>query len=223
MSTRIEYRNTLGSVITEQQKSNLSQHYKLVYDLNTNKLKTKLYYFGEDVICEGDYYMDSSENINTVITQLNPSHRWGIMSDLQVINGYNVWKRNYFQDGELADVYSKQVFNVDGDFISRMGFDANNSPTRGLVKRFDLSNKNMLDADGDIIGVFEQGDYVYFCFGSDGSFTADSSDNHIFFKPYITLQSFLDSEHNSYVMNLMTQEMKDYYLIFQPLVPPFQI
>jgi hypothetical protein len=223
MSTRIEYRNTLGSIVTEQQKSNLSQHYKLVYDLATNKLKTKLYYFGDEIINEGVYYMDSSENINTVIAQLNPSHRWSIMSDLQVVNGYNVWKENYFQDGELDDVYSKQVFNAAGDSIAEFMYDANGQPTRGGGKRFDLSNKNMIDADGDIIGKFEEGDWVGFYFDSDGSFTADSSDNHIFFKPYITLQSFLDSQHNGYVMNLMTQAMKDYYLNFQPLVPPFQI
>jgi hypothetical protein len=222
MSTRIEYRNILGSIITEQQRSNLSEHYKLEYDLNTNKLKTKLEYLSRDIINEGLYYMDSSENINTVITQLNPSHRWSILSDLQVINGYNVWKENYFQDGELDDVYSKQVFNTSGDFIAEIGFDANNLPTRG-GERFDLSNKNMIDEDGDIIGVFEEGDWVGFYFDSDGSFTADSSDNHIFFKPYLTLQSFLDSQQNGLVMNLMTQEMKDYFLNFQPLVPPFQL
>lgn len=223
MSRRIEYRNTLGAIVTEQQKSNLSQHYKLVYDLNTNNLKTKLYYFGEDVICEGVYYMDSSENITTVITQLNPSHRWGIMSDLQVINGYNVWKLYYFQNGVLSDIYNKQVLDTEGEYIASIGFDANNMPTRGIVKKFDLSNKNMIDRYGYINGKFDIGDYVLFGFNPDGSFRARSSDNHIFFKPYLTLQSFLENEHDGYVMNLMTQEMKDYYLNFHPLVPPFQL
>ena len=157
MNTRIEYRDTLGAVVSENQKGKLSQYYKLVYDLNTDKLKTKLYYISKDVICEGVYYMDSSENITTVITQLNPSHRWGIMSDLQVINGYHVWKENYFQNGELADVYSKQVFNTAGDYIAEFMYDANDQPSRGGGKRFDLSNKNKIDEDGDIVGVFEQG------------------------------------------------------------------
>ena len=223
MSTRIEYRNLLGSTVTEQQKNNLSEYFKLEYDLNTNKLKTKLEYLSDDIINEGVYYMDSSENINVVIAQLNPSHRWSIMSDLQVINGYNVWKENYFQNGELAAVYSKQVFNIAGNFIAEFMYDANNQPTRGGGKRFDLSNKNMIHENGSIVGKFADGDWVEFYFDSDGSFSVDSSDNHIFFKPYITLQSFLDSQSNGYVMNLMTQEMKDYYLNFQPLVPPFQI
>lgn len=223
MNTRIEYRDTLGAVVSENQKGKLSQYYKLVYDLNTDKLKTKLYYVSKDVICEGIYYMDSSENITTVITQLNPSHRWGIMSDLQVINRYHVWKENYFQNGELADVYSKQVFNTAGDYIAEFMYDVNDQPSRGGGKRFDLSNKNKIDKDGDIIGVFEQGDWVEFCYDPDGSFTAISSDNHIFFKPYLTLQSFLENEHDGYVMNLMTKEMKDYYLNFHPLVPTFQL
>jgi hypothetical protein len=221
MSTRTEYKNSLGALVTEQQKNNISEHYKLVFDLNTNKLKTKLHYFGKDIINEGEYYMDPSENITNVISLLNPSHRWGIMSDLQVINGYNVWRRNYFQDGELSNLYSKEVYNTNGDFIASMGFDANNLPTRGGVKRFDLSKKNMIDEDEDIIAVFEEGASVTFGFGSDGSLEVWASDPDIIFKPYITLESFLASQQNGYIMNLMTQEMKDYYLNFQPLVPTF--
>jgi hypothetical protein len=223
MSAKIEYRNSLGSVITEQQKSNLSEYFKLVYDLGTNKLKTKIHYFGENVINEGVYYMDPSESITNVITQVSSSHRWGIMNDLQVINGYNVWRRNYFQNGELSNLYSKEVFKINGDYIASMGYDSNDQPTRGCSKKFDLSNKNMIDEDGDVIGVFEKGDFVTFGYSSDGSFTVRSSNIDIFFKPYLTLQSFLQSQQNGIVMNLMTQEMKDYYLNFQPLVPPFQL
>jgi sporulation protein YlmC with PRC-barrel domain len=221
MSTKVEYRNSLGSIVTEQQKNNLSEHFKLTYDLDTNKLKTKLHYFDKNVINEGVYYMDPNEDITNVITQINPSHRWGIMSDLQVINGYKVWRRNYFQNGELSDVYSKEVFNTNGDYVAGMGYDNNDQPTRGSYKKFDLSNKNMIDEDGDVVGVFEDGDIVTFGYGSDGSFTVRSSNTDIFFKPYITLQSFLESQQNGFVMNLMTQEMKEYYLNFQPLVPPF--
>jgi hypothetical protein len=222
MNYRIEYTDSLGIVLTEQQKSNLSRYFKLTYDIDTSKLKTKIEYFGDDIINEGKYYMDSSENIHDVIEQINPSHRWDIMSDLNVINGYNVWKDNFFQNGELSDVYNKEVFNIKGDFIAAMRFDSNDRPIGG-AKKFDLSNKNMIDEDGDIISVFETGDYVMFGFDSNGSFSASSSDNHIFWKPYLTLQHFLDNEQNGYVMNLMTEEMKNYYLNFEPLVPPFQI
>ncbi|WP_433765725.1 hypothetical protein [Flavobacterium ginsenosidimutans] len=223
MSTKIEYRNSFGSIVTEQQKNNLSEHFKLIYDLNTNKLKTKLHYFDDGIINEGVYYMDSSESIANVITQINPSHRWGIMSDLQIINGYNVWKRNYYQNGELSSLYSKEVFNKIGNYIAGMGYDNNDQPTRGCSKIFDLSNKNMVDADGDIIGVFEDGDSILFGHSSDGSFMASSSNSDIFFKPYKTVQSFLESQSNGFVMNLMTQEMKDYYLSYHPLVPTFQL
>lgn len=223
MNTRIEYRDTLGTIITEQQKNNLTEYCKLSYDLNNNMLKSKLYYYGEDVISQGVYFMEPFENITTVITQLNSSHRWEIMSELEIINGYDVWKLNYFQNGVLSDIYDKQVLDTEGEYIASIGFDANNMPTRGVVKKFDLSNKNMIDRYGYINGKFDIGDYVLFGFNPDGSFRARSSDNHIFFKPYLTLQSFLENEHDGYVMNLMTQEMKDYYLNFHPLVPPFQL
>jgi sporulation protein YlmC with PRC-barrel domain len=221
MSAKVEYKDSFGSIITEQQKDNLSEHFKLVYDSNTNKLKTTFHYFGKGVINEGVYYMDPSENILNVISQINPSHRWGIMNDLQVINGYNVWKRNYFDDGELSNLYSKEVFNKNGDYVSGIGYDNNDQPTRGCSKKFDLSNKKMIDEDGDFVGVFEDGDFILFGHGSDGSFSAHSSNSDVFFKPYKTLQSFLESQQNGSVMNLMTQEMKDFYLNFHPLVPPF--
>lgn len=222
MNTRIEYRDALGNLLTGELKSDLWSYFKLTYDLITNKLITKIEYFGDDIINEGKYYMDSSENIHDVIAQINPSHRWEIMSDLEIINGYNVWKNNFFQDGELSDVYNKDVFNAKGDFIAGTRFDANNQPDNG-IKKFYLGNKNIIDEDGDILGVYEKEDYVIFSFKSDGSFSASSSDNHIFWKPYLTLQHFLDNEQNGYIMNLMTEEMKNYYLNFEPLVPPFQI
>ena len=222
MNYRIEYTDSLGIVLTEQQKSNLSRYFKLTYDIDTSKLKTKIEYFGDDIINEGKYYMDSSENILDVIAQINPSHRWNIMSDLEIINGYNVWKDNFFQNEELSDVYDKKVFNIKGDFIASMRFDSNDRPI-SVTKKFDLSNKNKSDENGEIIGVFETGDYVMFEFDSNGSFEADSSDNHIFWKPYLTLQHFLENQQNGFVMNLMTEEMKEYYLNFEPLVPHFQI
>ena len=222
MNTRIEYRDSLGNLLTGQIKSDLWSYFKLTYDLKTDKLKTKIEYFGDDIINEGEYYMDSYENINEVITQIDPSHRWGIKCDLEVINGYNVWKEYFFQDGELSDVYDKEVFNAKGNLIAVTRFNANNQADNG-IKKFYLGGKKIIDEDGDILGVYKKEDYVIFSYDSYGSFEADSSDNDIFWKPYLTLQHFLDNQQNGFVMNLMTEEMKKYYLKFEPLVPPFHI
>ncbi len=221
--TRIEYRDLLGNVITEEQKNSLSEYTKFVYDSFSKKLKMKLKCFENDVVWDGEYYMDSTETITNLITTLNQSHRWQIMSNLESINGYNIWTGNHYHDGELYEMYWKHVFNPNGDLIAEMSFDANNQTAIGVIKKFYLRNKNKIDENGDIVGIFEEEDYVIFAFDSDGSFEVDSSDNDIFFKPYLTLESFLKSQQNGYVMNLMTQEMKDYYLNFHPLVPPFQI
>ena len=66
MNTKIEYRDSLGNILTGQLKNDLWSYFKLTYDLNTNKLKTKVEYFGDSIINEGIYYMDSSENINEI-------------------------------------------------------------------------------------------------------------------------------------------------------------
>lgn len=221
MSIKVEYKNSLGALVTEQQKNNLSEYFELKYDSNTNKLKTKIHYLGDNIINEGSYFMDSSENINEVIAKIDHSHRWGIFNDLQVVNGYNVWRENYYQDEELSELYSKVVLKANGDLIAGMGFDISNQPTRGCVKRFDLSNKNMV-IDGEIEGVFEQGDYVTFGHSSDGSFKAWTN-TELFIKPYESLDRFIEEAEGSYILNLMNQEMRDYFLNFQPLVPTFQL
>lgn len=221
MNSKIEYKNSLGVLITEQQKNNLSQHFKFEYDINTNNLKTKIHYLGENIINEGSYFMDPSENINDVIAKINHSHRWGIFTNLQIVNGYNVWQERYFQNEELSALYSKVVFKSNGDLIAEMGFDIDNQPTRGCFKRFDLSNKNMI-MDGETEGVFKQGDYVTFSHSNDGSFKAWTN-TELFIKPYETLERFLEESEGGYILNLMTPEMKDYFLNLQPLVPSFQL
>jgi len=221
MNSRIEYRDTLGVIITKEQMNILSEYTKLIYDSNTNRLKIKLKCFEGDIAWDGEYYMDQSENLSILIPKLDQIHRWEIMSELEVINGYNLWKGNHYHNEELYEIYSKQVFNFNGDLIAKMWFDPSNQNAIEGIKKFYLGNKNIIDEDGGILEVFEQGDYVIFSFKSDGSFSASSSDNHIFWKPYLTLPHFLDNQQNGFVMNLMTEEMKKYYLNFHPLVPPF--
>lgn len=221
MSNRTQYQNSFGTVITELQKNNLSEYYKLEYDLITNELKTKIHYLEENTINEGHYFMNSLETINDVITKIDNTHRWGIFSNYEQINGYNVWRKNYFQNGELSNSYGKIVFNNKGEEIASIGFDADNQPSRGCSKIFNLSNKNLI-SDGEIDGTFKNGDNIIFGHKNDGSFTAWTN-TELFIKPYKSLERFLEENEGGYILNLMTQEMRDYFLNFEPFIPNFQI
>lgn len=224
MNTKIEYKNSRGVIIKEEEKYNLWEHFKLEYDVNTGKLKIKTHYLGED-INTGYYFMDSSENLNDVISKIDHSHRWLIYNDLEIINKYNIWRENYYHYEELSDSYNKVVLKTNGEQIAKMNFETNGQIATHCSKIFDLSYKNMI-CDGKIEGSFLKGDYVYFGHSNNGSFHAWSNTDLLDgYEPLeeINLEQFIEVSEGNYIFNLMTQEMRDYFLNLQPLVPTFEL
>ncbi|WP_026715319.1 hypothetical protein [Flavobacterium daejeonense] len=217
MSLKIEYRNTLGSIINIQQKNNLEDYYELKFVDNVLKIK---FLFYDKKIVEGTYFMSLDENINTVIGTLDSSHRWVIMSDKEMINGYTVWKRNFVTNNVLSAVFDKVVYDSKSRKIAGIGYDANGMPTRGGSKTFYFGGRNIIFDEDDIDGVFDDDAEVIFYFDVDGTIRIDTTTN-VFIKPYVSLSKFLEEQQNGPILNLMTSEMITYFTNFQPLVPTF--
>lgn len=218
MSLNTEFKNVSGSIITTQQKNNLKDYYELKFV--DNKLKMEFFYYNNEKV-NGIYFISSNENINNVLNSLDTSHRWCIMSNKEIINGYSVWKKNYVDGNILSDVYSKTVYNANSQEVAEIGYDSNEMPTRGGFKILYIGNKDITFDDDYVDGVFDNDAEVIFYFGADGNISSIGTNTKVFWEPYTILPKFLREQQNGPILNLMTPAMLSYFTNFLPLVPNF--
>lgn len=216
MSTRIEFINTSGNIITPQQLSVTRDYYKL--NFIDHILKTKYFYINNQII-DAFYYLSIGENIIEVGTNLDQSHNWSIINDYQTINNYSIWKQNYLKNNHLSDVYAKKVYDANNNEIASIGYDSCGNPTRGGAKTFYLGGHNIME-DGYVEGVFEDDAYIVFYFDINGNIEIHTN-TELFFKPYNNLSRFLKAQQGGAILGLMTPEMITYYTNLLPLVPNF--
>jgi len=218
MSLNTQFRNTTGSIITIQQKNSLEDYYELKFIDNT--LKMEFLYYNNEVV-NGTYFMSSDENINNVISSLDLSHKWSIMSEKEIINGYSVWKKKYIYKGTLSVVHSKTVFSSNNEEVAQIGYDSNGMPTRGGYKILNVANKNITFDDDYIDGVFDSDAEVIFYFDENGEIDSIDTNTKVFSEPYTILSKFLREQQNGPILNLMTPIMLSYFTNLLPLVPNF--
>lgn len=218
MSLNTQFRNTTGSIITIQQKNSLEDYYELKFIDNT--LKMEFLYYNNEIV-NGTYFMSPGENINNVIGSLDLSHKWSIMSDKEIINGYSVWKKNYMYKGTLSVVYSKTVFNSNNQEVAQIGYDSSGMPTRGGYKILNIANKNIIFDVDDIDGFFDNDAEVIFYFDENGEISSIDTNTKVFSEPYTILPKFLREQKDGPILNLMTPAMLSYFTNFLPLVPNF--
>jgi len=218
MSINTEFRNITRNIITTQQKNNLEDYYELKFIDNT--LKMEFLYYDKEIV-NGTYFMSADENINDVIGSLDLSHKWSIMSDKEIINGYSIWKKNYVYKGILSNVYSKTVFNSNNLEVAQIGYDSSGMPTRGGYKILNIANKNITFDDDYIDGVFDDNAEVIFYFDENGEIDSIDTNTNVFSEPYTILSKFLREQQNGPILNLMTPAMLTYFTNFIPLVPNF--
>lgn len=218
MSLNTQFRNTTGSIITIQQKNSLEDYYELKFIDNT--LKMEFLYYNNEIV-NGTYFMSPGENINNVIGSLDLSHKWSIMSDKEIINGYSVWKKNHMYKGTLSVVYSKTVFNSNNQEVAQIGYDSSGMPTRGGYKILNIANKNIIFDVDDIDGFFDNDAEVIFYFDENGEISSIDTNTKVFSEPYTILPKFLREQKDGPILNLMTPAMLSYFTNFLPLVPNF--
>ncbi|MCC9066385.1 hypothetical protein [Flavobacterium piscisymbiosum] len=218
MSLNTQFRNATGSIITIQQKNSLEDYYELKFIDNT--LKMEFLYYNNEIV-NGTYFMSPGENINNVIGSLDLSHKWSIMSDKEIINGYSVWKKNYMYKGTLSVVYSKTVFNSNNQEVAQIGYDSSGMPTRGGYKILNIANKNIIFDVDDIDGFFDNDAEVIFYFDENGEISSIDTNTKVFSEPYTILPKFLREQKDGPILNLMTPAMLSYFTNFLPLVPNF--
>lgn len=218
MSINSEFRNITGSIITTQQKNSLKDYYELKFI--DNILKMKFLYYDNEIV-NGIYFMSSNENIENVISSLNMSHKWTIMSNREIINGYSVWRKNFVNDSILSAIYNKIVYNSNNQEVAEIGYDSSGIPTRGGYKILNIANKNITFDDHYIDGVFDDNAEVIFYFDENGEIDSIDTNTNVFSEPYTILPKFLREQQNGPILNLMTPAMLTYFTNFIPLVPDF--
>lgn len=142
------------------------------------------------------------------------------MSDKQLINGYNTFKKTWYSDNVLSKNYFKVVLNSEGKEIANIGYDENNVIRLGGFKTFFFGGKNIIH-NGNVEGVFEANSEVVFYFKDNGLIEEIDTNTELFNDSYNNLADFMTEMANGPILSLMTPDMLTYFTNLLPLVPNF--
>jgi hypothetical protein len=169
MSTQIKYKNILGSFITLQQKTSLTDYKKLTYIYDTLKI------IESNVMIEGlnyktmSYFLDATEDKSTILNRYIDSLnkvKCILYFNKQSSYGFDQWDwESYSYNSELT-FRGKEVFDSKGRMIMTCTFDlVTNSLQDRAVKYYygnqldDENDDNLFqfeyDQDGDLDMVFD--------------------------------------------------------------------
>ncbi len=219
MSTTIKFLNSNNNLITEQQANQMNDFSKHFFE--NDVLKKQEIYFDKELF-GGDYYLFSGENLNNVLTQLDLSLKWSIMSNKQEVNGYTIWEsKNYFENFQQKPKYSKMVLDSQGNHIAVIDYDSVTNESKGAFKVYYYGGKPIPWSESGEI--FPEDSEICFSFSDDGIIRSirmnyDIINNESY---WTNLSKFLaDAEYFIQEMNITPAQI-NYFTHSEPLIPNF--
>jgi hypothetical protein len=176
MSTQIKYTNELGSIITTQQQSSLTNYNKLTY-ISDNLKMIESYEQSSDVNYKTvKYFLDTTEDKNTILQQYSDAVNnvsCILYFNNQAGNGFNLWdwesyskdSQLYFKGKEVYDNKNRLIFSCSFDLITNLLDDGAFKNYYG--NQFDNPNDDLLleftyTSSGDVDLIFDiQGNFGY--------------------------------------------------------------
>lgn len=212
MSTYKEFKNLDGILITPQQASQLDDYKENAFE--NNRIKSSIVYWDKEVEIIF-LYIYPDEDLNTELGKLDSNLTYTIAKDLEIINGYTVWRFYEYKNGVLGSLISTDVFDSNN---RRIAYKFEESPMY-IRKVYYLEGKNVINVEEDFDFVYEEDAEIFFDFRN-GNLTINASHD-------VAEGNFTDVNlfHGVYYDRLpfMTVDILNYFTNPEPLVPPMQL
>lgn len=212
MSTYKEFKNTDGILITPQQASQLDDYKEIAFE--NNRIKSSIVYWDKEV--EIIYiYIYPDEDLNTELGKLDGNLTYTIAKDLEIINGYTVWRFYEYKNGVLGSLISIDVFDSNK---RRIVYKSEENPIH-IRKVYYLEGKHVVNVEEELDFVYEEDDEIFFDF-ENGNLTIDVSHN-VAEDNFTNINLFYGTYYER--LPFMTPEILAYFTNPEPLVPPMQL
>lgn len=212
MSIYKEFKNTNGILITPQQASQLDDYKEIAFE--NNRIKSSIVYWDKEV--EIIYiYIYPDEDLNTELDKLDGNLTYTIAKDLEIINGYTVWRFYEFKNGVLGSLVSTDVFDSNN---RRIAYKSEEDPIH-IRKVYYLEGKHVVNVEEELDFVYEEDDEIFFDF-ENGNLTINVSHN-VAEGNFTNINLFYGTYYER--LPFMTPEILAYFTNPEPLVPPMQL
>ncbi|MCJ7932806.1 MAG: hypothetical protein MUW56_04040 [Chryseobacterium sp.] len=218
MSTTVSFFNSNKKQITEQQAFSLNNFSKHIHINNVLKKEET---YRDNNLWGGRYYLSPGEDVIQVLTALDPSLNWTILSNKQIINNYTVWDCKFYTDLQQDATYSRIVLNSGGNKIATITYDSITHEAKGGLKVFNYGNKHIPWGDPD--DVFFEDSEIYFSFYDNGDIRTIFMNYDLFSNDsfWDSLDVFLKDAGDFFQKLGITNEQLYYFTHVEPLVPNF--
>jgi hypothetical protein len=212
MSTYKEFKNLDGILISPQQASQLDDYKENVFE--NNRIKSSIVYWDKEVQ-NIDIYVYPDEDLNAELGKLESNLTYTIAKDLQIINGYTVWKFYEYKNGVLRSLILTEVLDTNNRCVA---YKSEENPIH-IRKVYYLEGKHVVNVEEEFDFVYEEDAEIFFDFRN-GNLTINASHD-------VAEGNFTDVNlfHGVYYDRLpfMTVDILNYFTNPEPLVPPMQL
>lgn len=212
MSTYKEFKNLDGILITPQQAIQLDDYKENAFE--NNRIKSSIVYWDKEVQ-NIDIYVYPDEDLNTELGKLESNLTYTIAKDLEIINGYTVWKFYEYKNGVLSSLILTEVLDTNNRCVA---YKSEENPIH-IRKVYYLEGKHVVNVEEDFDFVYEEDAEIFFDFRN-GNLTINASQD-------VAEGNFTDVNlfHGVYYDRLpfMTVDILNYFTNPEPLVPPMQL
>ena len=207
MSAYKEYINEFGKIVMSQQASQLEDYDEKIYE--NDRIKKIIHYWDKELqFITVHIYPD--EDVNTVLSTLTDTNReYAIAKNLEIINGYKVWKYYQYKNGILSTVNSIKVIDSKNRMVAyRRMYD-------GVIwKKWFLEGKHVYNEEEEL-------DFYYGDEWISFDFENGALKMSITFAPEVGSFSNVDQlrGYNDVQLPFLTEEIITYFTNPEPLVP----
>ncbi|UOX32315.1 hypothetical protein LXD69_09645 [Flavobacterium sediminilitoris] len=212
MSTYKEFKNTDGILITPQQASQLDDYKEIAFE--NNRIKKSINYWDKEVQ-NIDIYIYPDEDLNTELSKLDNNLTYTIAKDLEIINGYKVWKFYEYKNGVLGPLILTEVIDINNRCVAYKSEESSVS----IRKVYYLEGKHVVNVEEELDFVYEEDDEIFFDF-ENGNLTINVSHN-VAEGNFTNINLFYGTYYER--LPFMTPEILAYFTNPEPLVPPMQL
>jgi len=212
MNTYKEFKNLDGVLITPQQAVQLDDYKENAFE--NNRIKRSIVYWDKEVQ-NIDIYIYPDEDLNTELGKLDSNLTYTIAKDLEIINGYTVWRFYEYKNGVLSSLILTEVLDINNRCVA---YKSEESPIH-IRKVYYLEGKHVINVEEELDFVYEEDDEIFFDFES-GNLTINVSHN-VAEGNFTNINLFYGTYYER--LPFMTPEILAYFTNPEPLVPPMQL